>query len=242
MTQQFIALRERNDPLKELIGNSYNQKSKAEAERILKEIHSIGSGRTLDKHALCYATRDGEIKGVGGSSLLEDKLTGEIQSNLITDNFGQWLAGMFKLQNTSTRTVTMVDSGGTPRNVQTYGNGLQYNETPVSSPGMTVAVGSGITAPARTDFAIETLFASLPESSAFNLSVNSTYNNSTSTIKLQGNITAGGSGTINESIHFGVWQDTSPGTRAYAVYHDTISPGIPFVIGDGIILEYTTQI
>jgi len=242
MTQQFMALRERNDPLKELIGNSYNQKSKDEAERILKEIHSISSGQTLDKHVLCYATRDGEVKGVGGSSLLEDKLTGEIQSNLILDQFGIWLSGIFRTQGTAVESRTMRDTGNVLRTLQIYGNGVHFNETPGSSPGCDVIVGSGTTAPTRADFVTETVFLTAPENGAIALGVNSVYTNSTNIIKMQGSITAGGSGTINESNFRGVWQDNTGGFRAYTLYRDIISPGVPFISGDSIILEYTTQI
>ncbi len=37
--KQFLLLKEKNDTLKSLIGKSYNEKSKFEAEKILTEIH-----------------------------------------------------------------------------------------------------------------------------------------------------------------------------------------------------------
>ena len=53
MKQQLILLREENDLLNSLIGQSFNQRTKFEAEKILTEIHSKAQDRSIGKMALC---------------------------------------------------------------------------------------------------------------------------------------------------------------------------------------------
>ena len=102
-------------------------------------------------------------------------------------------------------------------------------------------VGSGSTAPTRTDFDIETAFGTSPESAKFNSSV-PVYSDVNFNFKNSGQITAGGSGTVNESIFEIIWRDQGSVNRFFVLYRDAISPGVPFVASQSIFLEYTTQI
>jgi len=70
MSQLYIPLRKANDSLNSLIGQSFNQKSKFEAEKILAEIHSVAQDRLVGKKALCYVHDKGEIKGIWRQLLL----------------------------------------------------------------------------------------------------------------------------------------------------------------------------
>jgi len=87
----MILLRKENDDLKCLISQSFNEKNKFEAEKILNEIHSKAENRMIGKKALCYIVKNGIIRGVGGSTLMMDK-NGKIVSNLILDQLGGFLA------------------------------------------------------------------------------------------------------------------------------------------------------
>jgi len=79
MKQQYVLLRKENDLLNSLRGKSYNERTKFEASKILNEIHKQADRYCMEK-ALCYVLDKGEIKGVGGSSLMQHKKTGEIVS------------------------------------------------------------------------------------------------------------------------------------------------------------------
>ena len=112
MKQEYVLLRTENDLLNSLIGQSFNQRTKFEAEKILTEIHSKAQDRSIGKMALCYIVDKNEIKGVGGSTLLKDK-NDKIISNLILDQFGILLAGMFK-GGTLEKSVVILDVNGAP--------------------------------------------------------------------------------------------------------------------------------
>ncbi len=237
MTMQFISRRELNDPLKEMYGASFNSKNKLESERILRDIHSVTQHRSFDKNALCYIVNDGQIKGVGGSTILEDVKTGKLHSNLILNNLGIFLAGVFRGV-AGVQSVNINDTAGTVRSFLTYNTDTTYNDQ--ASARIIMQVGSGTTPPARTDFSIETALSTAPESASF-ASSKPIYNLPNSNYKNNGNVTAGGSGTVNEAVLIAVWEDSGSALRNVALYHDIISPGQVFVIGETIALEYTTQ-
>lgn len=239
MKQQYELLRKNNDPLKSLIGRSYNQKSKFEAEKILTEIHSIATLRTISKMALCYVTDKDEIKGVGGSTLLKNKKTGEVVSNLILNNFGLFLAAMFKPEITSNVAASLLDTVGGTDIVNLYGGTLFNNN---NFAGMSIQVGQGITPPARTDFVIETVFGTAPESARVVLTGNPVYSTSSFNFKCLSSFNAGGVGTISESMLLARWDDSLSASGIYALFHDAISPAVSFVIGQSIAVEYTVQI
>jgi len=237
MIQQYDLLRKDNDLLNSLIGQSFNQKSKFEAEKILDEIHSKAAGRTIGKKTLCYIVDKQEIKGVGGSTLMKDKKTGKITSNLILDNFGIWLSRVWK-GGVITISAALITTAGSAKSVNVYTSGSQFNSANAFR-GL-LQVGSGNTAPARTDIAIETAFGSGPEATFFESSI-PVYNLGNSNFKNLGQITALGSGTVNESVFLVAWRATDLSTQIYALYRDIISPGQAFITGQSIALEYTTQ-
>lgn len=238
MNQQYVTRRELNDPLKEMYGVSFNSKNKLESERILRDIHSATQHRSLDKSALCYIVNDGEIKGVGGSTILEDVKTGKLHSNLILNNFGLWLA-VVNSGVAGLRSATLTDEGGSSRSHWIYNTNTQFNDNLSSR--MVLQVGSGSTAPVRTDIAIETAFGTVPEMNSFESSV-PTWNLTNSNFQNNGALTAGGAGTVNEAVLKYVWLDTAASFRIGTLYRDIISPGQVFIIGETIALEYTTQL
>jgi len=239
MIQQYVLLRKENDLLNSLVGNSFNNQSKFEAEKILDEIHSKAESRMLGKKALCYIVDNNEIKGVGGSTMMKDK-TGKISSNLILDNFGLFLAAIFMgIPASGAETIVLKDTGGVNRTVNIISLVPLWN----FSTGATMfhQVGSGSLAPARTDFNINTAFGTAPEDAIFEPS-DPVYNSSIGNFKSLGSITAGGSGTINESIIVSRWRDSGNTNRFFAHFRDIISPGQSFIAGQAIALEYTVQL
>jgi len=246
MKQNYILLRDSNYLLESLIGKSFNEKSKLEASKILDEIHAKASRRLIGKRALCFILDKDEIKSVGGSTLIKDRKTGEIVSNLILDQCGLWLASLFRLTSGSVTTMPLIkDTGGTDRTFASYGNETfrPWNRTGfIGSQGMQVRVGSGSTAPLRNDFKIETALITAPESGNINATTNPVWNSGLGNFKYLGSVTAGGSGTINESILLGNWLDNTGNIRSQALFRDIISPASSFIVGQSIALEYTIQL
>jgi len=239
MIQQYVLLRKENDLLNSLIGQSYNQKSKFEAEKILDEIHSKAESRMIGKKALCYVVDNSEIRGVGGSTLLKDK-NGKIVSNLILNQFGEWLAAIFKSTSTGNRSTTLTSEVGASEFVQEYGGTLFNNGG--AGFGSTLQVGSGTTPPARSDFFVETAFGIAPENFRFAPASNAVYNSSLGNFKVSASINAGGAGTINESILMMQWDNTASALKTFSLFRDIISPGQAFIAAQTIALEYTVQL
>jgi len=237
MMQQYVVLRKENDLLNSLIGQSFNQKSKFEAEKILNEIHSKTQSRLISKKALCYIVDKNEILGVGGSTIMKDK-NGKIVSNLILDNCGIWLAGLLK-GGVLAKSVVLKDLSNVNKTFNIYQFGSLFNAQVNFR--MLMKVGSGTTVPARTDFDIETSFPTAPESGNMESSI-PLFNSALGNFKNAGSLTAGGSGTINESVLLSVWDTSSNINTTITLFRDIISPGQAFVAGQSIALEYTTQL
>jgi len=238
----MIVLRKENDLLNSLIGKSFNQKSKFEAEKILNEIHSKAQDRSIDKKALCFVLDKKEIMGLGGSTLMKDK-DGKIISNLILDQFGVWLAGLFSFQSASQRNITIKSTGGINKTVAVYTAGTFFGTLQGGlTVGAKIQVGQGSTSPTRADFTIETPFGTAPESAAFVAPSNPVYNSGLGNFKYSSTINAGGAGTISESILTARWRDIGLTIDNYILFRDIISPSVTFISGQTIALEYTVQL
>jgi len=239
MTQQFTLLRKENDLLKSLIGQSFNQKSKFAAAKILDEIHSKAEGRFIGKKALCYITNKDEILGVGGSTLMKNK-HGKIVSNLILNNFGEMMAGYMAGNPAVTIQSNLIDVGGTPRTILHFTPGNFNNLGNVG--GILHRVGSGSTAPARGDIEIQTSFGTSPEDADFNSDdFIPAFDTPTGTIKSAGSIVAGAGGTVNELVLKGRWQ-IGASSFNFSLFRDSVSPGQSFVASDTITSEFTVQL
>jgi len=245
MKQQYIVLRKENDLLNSLIGKSFNQKSKFEAEKILSEIHSKAQYRSIDKMGLCYIVDNDTIMNVGGSSLLQEKKTGKIHSNLIMNNFGILLAALFKKFDPENQIVTVKDVFNVDQSVSVYGTAgiWTINNGNTLSIGVVLKVGSGITPPIRTNFEVETAFLTAPESGNMNATSDPVYNTGLANFKYVASISAGGSGTVNEGVLKLGLRRTGGGARVDTVcFRDILSPAGPFTIGQTIAYEFTVQI
>jgi len=242
MNQQYVLLRKENDLLKSLIGRSFNQKSKFEAQKLLEEIHSKAESRMIGKNALCYVVENNEILGLGGSTMMKDK-NGKIVSNLILNAFGVLLNGLFDPQRAVNREVNVIDTLNQSEVLRFYtsitANFVRQQGTQL---GTLLQVGAGTTSPARSNFIIETVFGTSPESSPFGISPTPTYNSSLGNITRTGSIVAGGNGTINESVMQVQWINSAGIQKIFLLFRDSISPGVPFVVAQTIALEYKVQL
>jgi len=237
MKQEYVLLKQENDLLNELKGRTFDNRLKDNALNILNEIHDKADFVCGEK-ALCYVVRDNVVKGVGGSTLMQNTKTGKLHSDLILDNYGIWLSGVFK-GGVLSKTVTLTTEAGLAKGVITYFTSSQFNSGGTLR--VLLQVGSGTTAPTRADINIETAFASAPENNFFESTI-PIYDNVNARFRNLGSITASGSGTINESILQHFWNDSTITGFIFTSFRDIISPGVPFINGDSIILEYTTQV
>lgn len=118
---------------------------------------------------------------------------------------------------------------------------VSYN-SPLGTRGGQIKIGQGITAPARTDFDIETPFVTSPESLLTNVTA-PFYDNTLFQIQFFSSLQAGGSGSISEIGFFCLWRDLTTGaTRSYMLAHDLISPSVSFIANQIITMNWVWQL
>lgn len=224
-----------NDWLDEFRGYTYKRKIIEAAQRSLFEekAKALGYQPQISEIALVTITdpRTREIIGMGGSK----------PDDLVLNNFGTWLAGLIRSPAVATKTVSLKADDGTTQTPYVYSEGSVncFNQRSGVAAGTRIKVGSGTTAPARANFQIETAFVTAPESGYFNTGDGSY---GVGAITCSGSITAGGSGTINETILTGRWTITTGTTFDFLLFRDAISPGKAFVAGQLINVAYAINL
>lgn len=164
------------------------------------------------------------------------------RNNLIVDNFGVLLAGLFKTQTTTKTEVTLQDEGDTGRTVCTYGtwaaSARNFNNYTTSS-GTKLKMGSGVTAATRGDYDIETDLPTSPEDDFFGSGTGSYAGGA---VSIGAALTAGGNGTINEVGLFGYWHDNNTSVYNFMLLHDILTSGEAYVIGNTLTVAYTINL
>lgn len=140
-------------------------------------------------------------------------------NDLVLDNFGLWLAGLMRAYSTGavTTSVTMKDTGGVSRVVQLYSYTYPFNT--YQATGLKVEVGTGATAPARTDYALQT-----PAGTATALSGNATWTSAAGTISLAGDVLMEALTTLYEAGLQALWNTDAAYIRTFLLFHDTFGP------------------
>jgi len=226
-----------NTWLNELRGYTYNSKLIDKAFKYLLEekLRALNYRPIFSPIALIVCHMNKEVLSLGGST----------PSDLVLDNFGTWLAAFFRAEVTANKiNIPLVEKGGTTRNIAVYGRAatgeIHFNYYPYSV-GTKIQIGSSTVAPTRGDYAIGTAFTVAPESE-----LNDTGHGSYAAggVTFSTSITAGGSGTINESGVFGRWHDQTASSTRYdfMLFHDSISPGVSFSAGQSITIQYSISL
>ena len=158
--------------------------------------------------------------------------------DLFTNNWGVWLSSLIQTPSSATLGYTMYDTGNTSRS----SNALQYQSSASTTfnqsvEGTQIQFGSGVTAAAKTNYAIQTALGTAPESGRFG-SGNASYANGT--ISFGNVITAGGSGTINEIGLFGYWYWAAAYT--FMLTHDILGAGVAYVAGNPLVGTFAISI
>ncbi len=149
--------------------------------------------------------------------------------DMLLNNFGMWLASIIQPPSVGITGYTMYDTSNTAR------TSIYLDSTFFTSPaGFIFQFGSGTTAPARTNYQMQTPFLGSPEMNKFNVGSSSYAGN---TISFANVITAGGSGTINEvGVFFQTWMwDSNSVQRVFLLIRDVLGTGISFVAGNPIV-------
>lgn len=194
----------------------------------------------IGKKVLCYVSENSEIKGVGGSTMMQDK-NGKITSNLILDQWGKLMTGIFFGRPQESANINIKDEFGTTRTTRVYLTGSTFITNIIGQDlGVVHRLGSGTTTPARTDFGVATSFGTSPEDSNIN-ALNGTWDSPTGTFKSASAISSGGAGTINEVV-LKAFYNSLANSHGFSLFRDIISPGQAFTAGQLLTLEYTVQL
>lgn len=244
--ETYDVVQGKNDWLKDFKGMTYTDKLHRALTRGIFEEHakfSDGSVSNIEKAMVyCLEPRTKEIISLGGSSLLKGRKTGRIIPDLIVNNFGLWLSGLFAPSTTTNISVNLTDSGGLVKALQTYSSGDAFSLCGASYPvGTLIKMGSSSLAPQRSDYKINTSLGSSPESNAIFTNLGSYTSSNTIVCQADANPT-GGSGAVNEIGLHGQWFISTPATDDFLIAHDSITPTVNYTAGFLLRGAYTWQI
>lgn len=221
-----------NSQLLEHIGKTKTQKLQDEITKEYFEIFEKKFPSYSENHkmnSLVTVTKEKEIRSIGMSCI----------NDLINDNWGKMLSSL--IAGDEFIAPPNVDIGGTTNNALfVYRTSGSFNMTDTAGAvGSNIAIGQGLTPAARTDFDIETDFAIGPES-ILNPTGNGGWSSVLGQVQIPWQIISLGSGTITETGLFGQWGTLSPvEIQQYLLSHDNISPGVAFVGGQSVNVDYS---
>lgn len=234
------------------MGETYNDKLQKEMrQHVFEEKNKLfGYTPRILESALVTAhdtEKNPELTGVGCSPVLKNK-DGKMVADLLTNNFGVWFQTFFgTVVSQLERAVIMVDRDSLSRTVNLngdqLGNGGQWNNSDGGITYTAMQLGSGSTAPQRSDIDIETPLIGAPQVSPFsttgNVSAWDSLNGVMSTIGSV--VTAAIGGAVNEACLFGFFGYLAPASTFFLLAHDTI-PTVGFIAGQTLNCEYSFQL
>jgi len=223
-----------NSQLLELVGKTETDKliqdvKNQYAENFIKKFPNYFNEKACivaKAFSLITVTKDKEIKSIGMSCI----------DDLLNDNFGQFLKGIIGFGGFSSQ-----DENNNPFNYITVSTNQAYNMFNTGlSMGAFLRIGKGTAPATRQDFNIEVPFVGGAEANFFNVIGLAGWNSGLGQISISGAITAGGSGSISETVLACVWRATTDSAHHRSIYsRDNISPVSNFIIGETINVNYT---
>ena len=201
----------------------------ASAKQDFKETEN----RLVGRFEVLAVDKNGKIVGRGKSPI----------QDLFVNNFGNILGGLLVQDPTGgTVTVSVTDTGNGARTLQTwYGGGsvLLFNSgAGAGTQGLQLGVGSGVAAPARTDYKIQTQLGSW----TFVNNTTNLYNAATSQIVTTCAIVIAAGGTVNEAGAAYYANDSGSTARTVLLARDAISPAVVIPAGASAVPAWTVQI
>ena len=195
------------------------------------ELQKRSLSRMLDTScvAALRSEKDHRIKEIGFN----------IPNDMFLNNWGQLLASIIHGNTGGVNGAqTLYDETNTAR----VNNNSSYYINLTSLAGnifFAVQFGSGTTAAARNNYAIQTAFATAPESTKWQCGPGAYANG---VIAFGNLITAGGSGTINEIGLFWYGWCSDSNYRYYMMTHDILGSGVAFVAGNPLVGTFAINI
>jgi hypothetical protein len=200
---------------------------------------SASSGGTPQEYPL---TAQLSIKVYGDTGALQASVTEN--NDLVMNNFMNFLQSWLSYETTTSAasTFTMTDTTGTVRTLVGRDSAYTYSTctwacetTNQPYAGGYIAVGTGTTAPARTDYKLTSQYQNL-------VTVNPpTYDPSTGNIIFGVGIIAGTAAAIGEAGFFENWYIGGTTWANFLMFHDTF-PTIAVSAGSTISVQYTVQL
>ena len=171
-----------------------------------------------------------EILGIGGSQ----------PNDLIMDNFGQIFGRGHNRGNG--QIASLKDALGVIRSFRAKNSSTDvYNNNVTVQVGSRIIVCSSATPVNRTDFTINGIFGTAPESGSINTSLGA-YNSGLGQVSVGVTIGAtGGSGTVQETGIFMSWTDAGNVRRDILIAHDLVTP-VGFIPANFINVNYIWQL
>jgi hypothetical protein len=161
-------------------------------------------------------------------------------SDMFTNNFGSFLAACFQPTlhfkmgaSWAMKNLSNADRGF-DRVYQTYYGSTRYNTYNSLAGGTKFQFGSGNSQPLRTNYNVQSPFATAPESGLFPTGPGY-FSYGTGVVSFAGMITAGGSGTINELCLYAYWMYTQNSWDTFMLARDVLQSPITFVAGNRLV-------
>lgn len=187
--------------------------------------------RLVGRFEVLAVDKNGKILGRGKSPI----------QDLFVNNFGNWLGSLLLLTPSGTNlSVSLTDTGNVARTLYMWGvtAASMFNYPGTGTTGLFLGVGSGVSAPARTDYKLQTQLGSWTgAANGTNL-----YNASTYQIVTTSSILISAGGTVNEAAAAFVFNDSGGVLRTIMVAHDAISPAVVIPAGASAVPTWTVQI
>jgi hypothetical protein len=205
---------------------------KLKAAKTVDEIVALQKdslSRMLDTScvAALRSPRDFRIKEIGFNA----------PDDMFLNNWGTLLAAIIHGNQGGIAGYVLYDETNTARTSDgTYYPNFSNQSTSVF---FTIQFGSGTTAASRNNYAIQTAFATPPESTKFQCGPGAY---ASGVISFGNLITAGGSGTINEIGLFAQQRMSDAAYRHYMITHDILSSGVAFVAGNPLVGTFALNI
>lgn len=161
--------------------------------------------------------------------------------DLILDNYRYFWGAVFT-GNVSPVDAALVDDGGNNRSVRVHVAGVNTNTVADSGSGTGnkggyIGIGTGTTAPARTDYSLETQVESYTAPTAGY----PTWDSASGNVTISASIPITNTRTITEACLSARWVDTSGSVYYFTMFRDTWA-GTSTVSGDTMVITYIHQL
>jgi len=162
------------------------------------------------------------------------RILAEKKSDLMLDNFGNWLAALIRPVPgaATTKTVSLKDTSNAARTLYVYSSTAPFSNV---LGGTRIGVGSSSTPAARTDYNLGAILGSLANTT------DGVWTSSTGQITFSGSVYLVSGGTVRETGFLSRWADGAPTYYDFMLFHDIVSD-VVISAGKYAFVQYTIQL